>query len=219
VFIYSLFQYRALGLVTIASLIAAGLLTYLSLVLLGWAMNYRLSLAVVAGLIVAIGLIADSFLVYFERVRDELRDGRSLASAVDVGWSRAKRTILASKAVNVLAAIVLYLVAVGNVRGFAFTLGLTAIIDLIVVYGLTHPTLMLLARTKFFADGHRLSGLDPSLLGAVPLYRGAGKVRSFNENAQENRGKKNSKASGEAAKRLTIAERRRAEANREENNE
>ncbi|GAA2952524.1 protein translocase subunit SecD [Glutamicibacter bergerei] len=219
VFIYSLFQYRALGLVTIASLIAAGLLTYLSLVLLGWAMNYRLSLAGVAGLIVAIGLIADSFIVYFERVRDELRDGRSLASAVDVGWSRAKRTILASKAVNVLAAIVLYLVAVGNVRGFAFTLGLTAIIDLIVVYGLTHPTLMLLARTKFFADGHRLSGLDPSLLGAVPLYRGAGKVRSFNENAQENRGKKNSKASGEAAKRLTIAERRRAEANREENNE
>ncbi|MGO2053485.1 protein translocase subunit SecD [Glutamicibacter sp. 287] len=219
VFIYSLFQYRALGLVTILSLLVSGVLTYLAIVLLGWAMNYRLSLAGVAGLIVAIGLIADSFIVYFERVRDELRDGRSLASAVDVGWSRAKQTILASKAVNVLAAVVLYVVAVGNVRGFAFTLGLTAIIDLVVVYGLTHPTLMLLARTKFFADGHRLSGLDPSLLGVVPLYRGAGQVRRFNENVETNRGKKNSKASGEAAKRMTIAERRRAEANREENNE
>lgn len=212
VFIYSLFQYRALGLVTVASLIASGLLTYLALVLLGWGMNYRLSLAGVAGLIVAIGLIADSFIVYFERVRDELRDGRPLASAIDIGWGRAKRTILASKAVNLLAAVVLYIVAVGNVRGFAFTLGLTAIIDLIVVYGLTHPTLVLLSRTRFFADGHRLSGLDPSLLGVVPLYRGAGKIRHFNENAEVNRGKKNQKASGEAAKRMTIAERRRAEA-------
>ena len=107
VFIYSLFQYRALGLVTVASLIASGLLTYLALVLLGWGMNYRLSLAGVAGLIVAIGLTADSFIVYFERVRDELREGRPLASAVDIGWKRAKRTILASKAVNVLAAVVL----------------------------------------------------------------------------------------------------------------
>ncbi|WP_313814890.1 protein translocase subunit SecD [Glutamicibacter sp.] len=212
VFIYSIFQYRALGFVTIASLIVSGYLTYLALVLLGWGMNYRLSLAGVAGLIVAIGLIADSFIVYFERVRDELRDGRPLASAIDVGWGRAKRTILASKAVNLLAAVVLYIVAVGNVRGFAFTLGLTAIIDLIVVYGLTHPMLVLLSRTKFFADGHRFSGLDPSLLGAVPLYRGAGKVRHFNENAEANRGKKNQKASAEAAKRMTIAERRRAEA-------
>lgn len=212
VFIYSLFQYRALGLVTIASLLVSGVLTYLALVLLGWGMNYRLSLAGVAGLIVAIGLIADSFIVYFERVRDELRDGRPLASAVDIGWGRAKRTILASKAVNLLAAVVLYIVAVGNVRGFAFTLGLTAIIDLIVVYGLTHPTLVLLARTKFFADGHRLSGLDPSLLGVEPLYKGAGQIRRFGENVEANRGKKNAKASGEAAKRMTIAERRRAEA-------
>ncbi|MEF9874713.1 MAG: protein translocase subunit SecD [Glutamicibacter sp.] len=216
VFIYSLFQYRALGLVTIASLLVAGVL------------NYRLSLAGVAGLIVAIGLIADSFIVYFERVRDELREGRPLASAVDIGWKRAKRTILASKAVNVLAAVVLYIVAVGNVRGFAFTLGLTAIVDLVVVYGLTHPTLVLLARTKFFANGHPLSGMDPSLLGVKPLYQGAGKVRRFDENVVANRGKKNAKASAEAAKRMTIAERRRAQAEQpastqakaqEENNE
>ncbi|WPR63068.1 protein translocase subunit SecD [Glutamicibacter protophormiae] len=213
VFIYSIFQYRALGFVTIASLLASGVLTYLALVLLGWGMNYRLSLAGVAGLIVAIGLIADSFIVYFERVRDELRDGRPLASAVAVGWKRAERTILASKAVNVLAAVVLYIVAVGNVRGFAFTLGLTAVIDLVVVYGMTHPTLVLLARTKFFAEGHRFSGLDPSLLGAEPLYKGAGQIRRFTDNVEANRGKKNQKAGVEAAKRMTIAERRRAEAN------
>ena len=115
----------------LASLVVAGVLTYLAICILGWTENYRLSLAGVAGLIVAIGQTADSFIVYFERIRDELRDGRGLVSAVENGWRRAKRTVLASKAVNLLAALVLYFVAVGNVRGFAFTLGLTAIADLI----------------------------------------------------------------------------------------
>ncbi|ASN39247.1 protein translocase subunit SecD [Arthrobacter sp. 7749] len=208
--IYSIFQYRLLGLVTIVSLVASGILTYLALVLLGWSMNYRLSLAGVAGLIVAIGLIADSFIVYFERIRDELRDGRPLASAVEIGWKRAKRTILASKAVNVLAAVVLYIAAVGNVRGFAFTLGLTAVVDIIIVFLLTHPILQLISKTKFFGEGHRFSGLDPSLLGAVPLYRGAGRVRSFSPEAEAARGKKNAKAASEAERRQTIAERRKA---------
>lgn len=208
--IYSLFQYRLLGVVTIVSLLVSGVLTYLALVLLGWSMNYRLSLAGVAGLIVAIGLIADSFIVYFERIRDELRDGRPLHSAVEIGWKRAKRTILAAKAVNILAAVVLYIVAVGNVRGFAFTLGLTAVVDIVVVFLLTHPVLQLLAKTKFFGEGHRLSGLDPSLLGAVPLYRGAGKIRSFSTEAEAARGKKNAKAASEAERRQTIAERRKA---------
>ncbi len=208
--VYSLFQYRLLGMVTIVSLVVSGVLTYLALVLLGWSMNYRLSLAGVAGLIVAIGLIADSFIVYFERIRDELRDGRPLPSAVEIGWKRAKRTILASKAVNILAAVVLYIVAVGNVRGFAFTLGLTAVVDILVVFLLTHPVLQILAKTKFFGEGHRLSGLDPSLLGAVPLYRGAGKVRSFSTEAEAARGKKNAKAASEAERRQTIAERRKA---------
>ena len=210
--IYSIFQYRLLGLVTIVSLVVSGLLTYLALVLLGWSMNYRLSLAGVAGLIVSIGLIADSFIVYFERIRDELRDGRPLSSAVEIGWKRAKRTILASKAVNILAAIVLYIVAVGNVRGFAFTLGLTAVVDIVVVFLLTHPTLQLLGKTKFFGEGHRFSGLDPSLLGAVPLYLGAGKIRSFSTEAEAARGKKNAKAASEAERRQTIAERRKAAA-------
>ena len=131
VVVYSLFQYRALGLVTVASLVVAGALTFLAIDILGWTENYRLSLAGVAGIIVAIGQTADSFIVYFERIRDELREGRGLVSAVENGWKRAKRTVLASKAVNLLAAVVLYFVAVGNVRGFAFTLGLTALADLL----------------------------------------------------------------------------------------
>ena len=109
VFIYSLFQYRLLGFVTIASLIIAGAITYLAIVLLGWSINYRLSLAGIAGLIVAVGQTADSFIVYFERIRDEIREGRSIPAAVDHGWGSARKTILASKAVNLLAAVVLYL--------------------------------------------------------------------------------------------------------------
>ncbi len=209
VVIYSLFQYRALGFVTIISLVIAGVLTYLAIVLLGWAENYRLSLAGVAGIIVAIGQTADSFIVYFERVRDELRDGRGLVAAVDNGWARAKRTILASKAVNILASVVLYFVSVGSVKGFAFTLGLTAVADLIVVFMFTHPTLMLLARTKFFGEGHHFSGLDPKQLGAVPLYRGAGRFRTPAESLEVAKGK-NARAAGEAERRQTIAERRLA---------
>ena len=209
VVVYSLFQYRALGIVTILSLVIAGVLTYLAIVLLGWAENYRLSLAGVAGIIVAIGQTADSFIVYFERVRDELRDGRGLVAAVENGWGRAKRTILASKAVNILASLVLYFVSVGSVKGFAFTLGLTAVADLIVVFMFTHPTLQLLARTKFFGEGHAFSGLDPKQLGAIPLYRGAGRLRTPQETLEVVKGK-NARAAGEAERRQTIAERRLA---------
>ncbi|MFJ4025851.1 protein translocase subunit SecD [Paenarthrobacter sp. NPDC089989] len=210
VVVYSLFQYRALGLVTVASLVVAGALTYLAIAILGWTENYRLSLAGVAGLIVAIGQTADSFIVYFERIRDELREGRGLVSAVENGWKRAKRTVLASKAVNLLAALVLYFVAVGNVRGFAFTLGLTAVADLIVVFMFTHPTLQVLARTKFFGEGHRFSGLSPDRLGAVPLYRGAGRLRTADDKPVNVRAR-NAGAAAEAERRLTIAERRLAE--------
>ncbi|MCB5291572.1 protein translocase subunit SecD [Arthrobacter sp. SO3] len=213
VVVYSLFQYRALGLVTVASLVVAGALTYLAICILGWTENYRLSLAGVAGIIVAIGQTADSFIVYFERIRDELREGRGLVSAVENGWKRAKRTVLASKAVNLLAALVLYFVAVGNVRGFAFTLGLTAIADLIVVFMFTHPTLQMLAKTRFFGEGHRFSGLDPKSLGAVPLYRGAGRLRTPADKpaAAAALRAKNTGATAEAERRMTIAERRLAE--------
>ena len=205
--IYTFFQYRLLGLVTIFSLVVAGVLTWLTISLLSWHYGYRLSLAGVAGLIVAIGFTADSFIVYFERIRDELRDGRSLESAVEAGWGRARRTIYASKATNLLAAIVLYVLAAANVRGFAFTLGLTTIIDVIVVLLFTHPTLQLLGRTRFFSTGHAWSGLDPEALGAV--YRGAAQFRS--PSAAKVGAGTAARSSKEAARRQTIAERKAAE--------
>ncbi len=177
VVVYSLLQYRALGFVTVASIVVAGLMTYLTITILGWSHNYRLDMAGVTGLIVAIGFTADSFIVYFERVRDELRDGRSLAAAVEAGWNRAKRTILAADGVNFLAALTLFALASSSVRGFAFTLGLTTLIDLLVVFFFTHPVVSLLARRPFFRDGHAWSGLDPRRLGATTTPRYAGRGR------------------------------------------
>jgi preprotein translocase subunit SecD len=205
VVLYSLAQYRLLGIVTIASLAVAAVITYLLITVLSWREGYRLSLAGVAGLIVAIGITADSFIVYFERVRDELRDGRGLESSVETGWKRALRTIIASDTVNFLAAAVLFILAVGNVRGFALTLGLTTIVDIIVVTLFTHPMLQLLARTKFFNEGHKLSGLDPRALGAV--YRGRTQFRTPSVVTSP----KEAAASREAARRQTIAERKAAE--------
>ena len=174
---YSLFQYRALGMVTVSSLLIAGVLTYGAVTLFGWSTGFRLTMAGVTGLIVSIGIVADSFILYFERVRDEVRDGRALRAAVETGWNRARRTILISDAVNFLAAVVLYALAASNVRGFAFTLMLTTIIDIVVVFLFTHPLLSILANTKFFGEGHKWSGLDPKRLGARPAtYAGRGRV-------------------------------------------
>ncbi len=178
VFLYSLIQYRALGFVTIASLLIAGATTFSLISLLSWGMGYRLSLAGVAGLIVAIGITTDSFIVYFERIRDELREGRSLVSAIDHAWRRARRTILASDLISLLAAATLYLLAVGGVKGFAFTLGLVTFVDVLVVFLFTHPTMVLLAKTKFFGNGHKLSGLDPTQLGREAMYKGRGRVKT-----------------------------------------
>lgn len=180
VVVYSLMQYRTLGLLTVASLVVAGVITYLSIALLSWGMGYRLSLAGVAGLIVAIGFTADSFIVYFERIRDEIRDGRTLSYAVERGWARARRTVLAAKAVNLISAVILYFLAVGGVQGFAFTLGLTTIIDVAVVFWFTHPMMEVITKIPFFRDGHRWSGLSPERLraGSGPRYVGAGKVRA-----------------------------------------
>src|SRR3954468_10067122 len=176
VVVYSLIQYRALGLVTVASLVVASIITYPAVTVLGTTHGFRLTMAGVTGLIVAIGVTADSFIVYFERIRDEVRDGRPLVAAVETGWKRARRTIIAADAVNFIAAAVLYFLASANVRGFAFTLGLTTLIDLLVVILFTHPTVQLLARTKFFGGGHKWSGLDPQRLGAKEAvrYRGRG---------------------------------------------
>ena len=171
VVLYLLLYYRGLALVAVCSLVIAGLLSYLSVVVLGKYQGFALSLAGIAGLIVAIGITADSFVVFFERLRDEVRDGRSLRAAVERGWGRARRTILVADLVSFLAAALLYYFAIGSVRGFAFTLGLTTIIDVVVVFTFTKPMMTLLAQTKFYGGGHPLSGLDPARLGARAPWR------------------------------------------------
>jgi preprotein translocase subunit SecD len=178
VVVYSFLYYRGLGIVSVSSLLIAGLLGYLSVVLLSRYQNFTLSLAGIAGLIVAIGITADSFIVFFERLRDEVRDGRSLRGAVESGWKRARRTILVSDTVSFLAALLLYIFAVGDVRGFAYTLGLTTVIDIVVVFLFTKPMVTLLARTRFFGQGHKWSGLDPLRLGARAPWRSSVPRRS-----------------------------------------
>jgi len=165
VVVYSLLYYRGLGLVTVFSLAIAGLLTYSLLVLLGETIGYTLTLAGIAGAIVAIGITADSFVVYFERIRDEMREGKTLRVAAETGWTRARRAIIAADLVSLIAAVVLYVLSVGGVRGFAFTLGLTTLVDIFVVFLFTKPLVTLLSGTKFFGGGHPLSGLDPGRLG------------------------------------------------------
>ncbi|WP_223913156.1 protein translocase subunit SecD [Actinomyces capricornis] len=167
IIIYLIWQYRGLALVAVTSLIVAAAITYLTIALLSWAMGYRLSLAGVAGLIVAIGITVDSFIIYFERIRDEVRHGRTLRAAIDEGWTHARRTIIVSDIVNIVAAVVLYFLAVGGVQGFAFTLGVTTVVDLAVVVLFTHPFMEWLQRFRFYSEGHRLSGMDPEHLGAT----------------------------------------------------
>ncbi|WP_448711578.1 protein translocase subunit SecD [Microbacterium profundi] len=207
--LYSLLSYRALGSVIIASIAVMGILTYIIVCILAWRLGFRLSLAGVAGLIVSIGFTADSFIVYFERIRDELRDGKSITGAVEDGWGRAKRTIYISKSINILAAVVLYILADSTVKGFAFTLGLTTLIDVFIFVIFTHPVMQLLARTRFFGGGHKLSGLDPDALGSV--YRTRTQYRQV-ASATVGRAARNSRSRAEAERRQTIAERKRAEA-------
>jgi len=161
--------------VAVASLVGAAAGTYLVIAALSATMGYRLSLAGVAGLIISIGITVDSFIIYFERVRDEVRQGRTLRTAIDEGWKHARRTILVSDAVNLVAAIVLYFLAVGGVQGFAFTLGVTTCVDLAIIILFTHPMMEWIVRFRFFGEGHRLSGLDPEHLGATSSTYGKGR--------------------------------------------
>ena len=165
--------YRGLGIVVVLSLIVAGALTYAIMSLLGASVGFALNLPGIAGAIVAIGLTADSFIIYFERIRDEVRDGRSLRSAVETGWRRARRTVLIADSVSLLSAVVLFVLAIGAIKGFAFTLGLTTAVDIAVMFWFTKPCMSLLARTRFYGGGHKLSGLDPAHFG-VSILRGRG---------------------------------------------
>jgi len=167
VVIYSLLYYRLLGLVTIASLLVSGGLIYSSIAILGDQLGFALSLAGIAGLIVSVGITADSFVVYFERLKDEVKEGRTPRSAVDRAWVRARRTILSADTVSILAAVILYMVSVGGVRGFAFTLGLSTLIDIIVVFLFTRPMISLMSRYNWFSRSGTTGFFGPD--GGQPL--------------------------------------------------
>ncbi|MDQ3476354.1 MAG: protein translocase subunit SecD [Actinomycetota bacterium] len=164
VFVYALFYYRLLGLVTIASLLLSAVIVYACLVILGRQIGFTLSLAGVVGFIVAIGITADSFIIFFERIKDEVRDGRSMRAAVPRAWVSSRRTILSADAVSFLAAATLYVLAIGGVKGFAFTLGLSTVLDLVVVFLFTHPLVALLSRNATFSSP-RVSGLGRLRVG------------------------------------------------------
>ena len=145
----------------------AGGFIYLLFLLLGKWIGFTLTLAGIAGAIVAIGVTADSFIIYFERIRDEMREGRSLRTAVETGWVRARRTILVADSVSLIAAVILYKFAVGGVQGFAFTLGLTSLVDLLVVFIFTKPLVEILSKVQFFSSGHPWSGFSSKSLGTL----------------------------------------------------
>jgi preprotein translocase subunit SecD len=167
--IFLVAYYRALGLVAVASLVLAGALTYLTFVILSKTVGLTLTLAGIAGAIVAIGITADSFIVYFERIRDEIREGRSLRQACDTGWIRARRTLLAADFISLLAAVVLYFLSVGSVRGFAFVLGLTTVMDVLIAFWFTHPVTVLIGRSRWMQRGSKWTGLDPDRLGGASI--------------------------------------------------
>lgn len=165
VLVYGMLYYRGLGLVVVASLVSAAVLTYALILAMSQAVGFTLTLPGIAGLIVGVGITADSFVVYFERIRDEMRDGKSLRVAVESGWIRARNTCLAADAVSLIAAVVLYIFAIGVVKGFAFALGISTLIDLAVFFLFTKPMVTWLARFSFFSSGHKLSGLSPDSIG------------------------------------------------------
>jgi preprotein translocase subunit SecD len=169
VMIYCMIYYRGLGIVVVASLFVAGIITYATVLVLAKAAGLSLTLPGIAGLIVGVGITADSFIVYFERIRDEMRDGKSMRDAVETGWVKARATCLAADAVSLLAAVVLYIFAIGVVRGFAFMLGISTIIDVVVFFFFTKPMVSLLARRRFFNSGSRFSGLSAETLGVDEL--------------------------------------------------
>jgi preprotein translocase subunit SecD len=185
VMIYCVFYYRGLGIVVVSSLLVAAAATYALVLLLSETANFTLTLPGIAGLIVAVGITADSFIVYFERIRDEMREGRSMRVAVEAGWVRARATCLAADAVSLLAAVVLYIFAAGVVRGFAFALGLSTLIDLIVFFWFTKPLVSWLARFRVYNGGGRLSGLSAETLGIDKIAPDRPRVAAATRTTQE----------------------------------
>lgn len=148
---YSIYYFRALAGVSLITLVAAAILTYGSIVLLGRWIGYSLDLSGIAGLVIGIGATADSFVVYFERIKDELLEGRTFRSAATKAWERARATIITGNVVTLIGAVVVYMLAVGEVKGFAFTLGLTTVFDIVVSFLVMAPLMQIAARRPAFA--------------------------------------------------------------------
>ena len=148
---YSIYYFRALAGVSLITLVAAAILTYGSIVLLGRWIGYSLDLSGIAGLVIGVGATADSFVVYFERIKDELLEGRTFRSAATKAWERARATIITGNVVTLIGAVVVYMLAVGEVKGFAFTLGLTTVFDIVVSFLVMAPLMQIAARRPAFA--------------------------------------------------------------------
>jgi preprotein translocase subunit SecD len=188
---FLLLYYRALGVAAVTSLVVAAGLLYLVFIILSKTVGLTLTLAGVAGAIVAIGITADSFIIYFERIRDEIRDGRSLRVACDTGWVRARRTLLAADFVSLLAAVVLYFLSVGSVRGFAVVLGLTTLIDILVAFLFTHPVVVLMGRSRWMQKDSRWTGLDAARVSGASLTGAQARKRGRGSAAEESTAEEN----------------------------
>lgn len=166
VMLYVLIYYRTLGLQIWFGLLVFGVIIYGLIVVFGKFIGWNLTLSGIAGLIVSIGIAADSYIVFFERIKEEVHRGRSLRAAIDKGFGHAWRTMRTANTVTILAAFVLYFLAVGPVRGFALALGVATSLDLIMTYLLTWPLASLLARSRFFAD-NKILGMHRALEGGA----------------------------------------------------
>ena len=153
VFLYVLLYYRGLGLVIWVGLAIAAALNVGIVILMGELIGFTLTLAGIAGLIVAVGISADTYVVFFERLKDEVRDGKTLRTSVDRGWQRSFHTLVSANTVSFFAAVILYLLAIGPVRGFAFTLGLATLIDFFAAWFFARPAVSLLTRLRLFQEG------------------------------------------------------------------
>jgi preprotein translocase subunit SecD len=150
--LYMILYYRALGIVVILGLGVSGALMWSLVAFLGETRGLALTLAGAVGLIVSVGVTVDSYVVYFERLKDEIRSGKTVRSSVERGFSRAYRTIIAADLSSFIGAALLYLLTVGSVRGFAFFLGLSTLLDLVVAYFFTRPMVALLGRNRLFTE-------------------------------------------------------------------
>lgn len=162
VILYSLYYFRALSGVSVIFLLGSGLLTYGAIVLLGRWIGYSLDLSGIAGLVIGVGATADSFVVYYERIKDELLEGRTFRSATQKAWERSRSTIVTGNAVTLIGSVIVYFLAIGEVKGFAFTLGLTTIFDLVVSFLVMAPVMQII--------GRRPAAAKPSMNGLGGIY-------------------------------------------------